>query len=199
MTFYFLRHADKAGGEYITPGLPHRDQPISGYGKRQARKLRRFFRGRHIDEIYVSEYIRTAQTIRPVARRLGIEPVVDRRLNEMDLGHFIGMSDEKFQAAYPEVWKARMERKTDFRWPGGETGEEALGSLTSFLDEQAGRPGDKMIVTHYGIVRLLLCHLLGLPVYERFRFSSDTAGITEIEWMPEQALWRIIRFNQEVM
>jgi len=199
MTLYFIRHADKAKGDYGSSNLPHLDQPISKYGKKQAKALYNYFQNKQIDEIYVSEYIRTEQTIRAIIKRRKIRPITDKRLNEIDLGDLIGLTDEQFQNKFPDIWKAYQDRNIDFRWPGGETGVEAQSRIVSFLDEQTNRPGDKLIVAHDGIIRLLLCHLLNIPVYRRFEFQIGTAGIMEIEWDKDHQVWRIIRFNQKLI
>jgi broad specificity phosphatase PhoE len=198
MTLYFIRHADKKKGDYGNSKLPHFDQPISKYGKKQARALYNYFRNKQIDEIYVSEYVRTEQTIRAITKRRKIRPITDNRLNEIDLGDLIGLTDDQFQNKFPDVWTAYQERNIDFRWPGGETGAEAQARIVNFLAEQMNHPGDKLIVAHDGIMRLLLCHLLNIPVYRRFEFQIDTAGIMEIEWDKDHRVWRIIRFNQRV-
>jgi probable phosphoglycerate mutase len=89
-------------------------------------RLARWFRGRGITGIWVSEYQRTAQTALPLARRFGIEPVVDARLNEIDIGLLDGLSDDEVRIRFPEAWRASEDRSSDYRWPGGENGVEAL-------------------------------------------------------------------------
>jgi broad specificity phosphatase PhoE len=47
------------------------------------------------------------------------------------------MSDEAIQQQYPDIWKAFLERSADFRFPEGETGEEARQRIADFLEENA--------------------------------------------------------------
>ena len=86
MNFYLVRHADKAKGDYFNPRLRHDDQPINTFGRKQASKIKKHFHKVSIKSIYVSEYIRTEQTARPLARKLNIIPNADYRLNEIDIG-----------------------------------------------------------------------------------------------------------------
>jgi probable phosphoglycerate mutase len=199
MTLYCIRHADKAKGDYGSSTLPHLDQPISRHGKKQAKALFGYFKNKRIDEIFLSEYRRTEQTVRAIIKKRKITPIIDPRLNEINLGAVIGLTDVQVQKKYPDLWKAYQHRNVDFRWPGGETGAEAQSRIVGFLDEQANHPGDKLVVAHDGIIRLLLCHLLNIPVYRRFEFQVGTAGIMEIEWEKARQVWRIIRFNQELI
>jgi broad specificity phosphatase PhoE len=198
MKFYLVRHAEKAEGDYFNPRLRHDDQPISTFGRKQASKIKKYFHKHSIKSIYVSEYIRTVQTARPLARKLKIVPIADYRLNEIDIGIIDKLSDDEMREKYPEVWNAFQDRNSDFRWPEGETGLEAQERIVSFINEQINQEGIILIVAHDGIIRILICYVLGLPVYSRFNFQVDIASITEIEWDKTKNRWRLIRFNQSV-
>lgn len=198
MKFYLVRHADKATGDYFNPRLRHDDQPISKFGRKQASKIKKYFHKESIKSIYVSEYIRTVQTARPLARKLKIVPIADYRLNEIDIGIIDKLSDDEMREKYPEVWNALQDRNRDFRWPEGETGLEAQERVVSFINEQTNQEGNILLVAHDGIIRILVCYVLGLPIYSRFNFQVDTASITEIEWDTIENRWKLIRFNQSV-
>ena len=198
MKFYLVRHADKATGDYFNPRLRHDDQPISKFGRIQASKIKKYFHKESIKSIYVSEYIRTVQTARPLARKLKIVPIADYRLNEIDIGIIDKLSDDEMKEKYPEVWNALQDRNRDFRWPEGETGLEAQERVVSFINEQTNQEGNILLVAHDGIIRILVCYVLGLPIYSRFNFQVDTASITEIEWDTIENRWKLIRFNQSV-
>ena len=197
-TFYIIRHAHKEKGDFYNPRLRHQDEPISQQGQEQARKLWPYLRDRSISAIYVSRYLRTRQTIDHVSQHSGIVPVVDERLNEIDNGCFDGMSEEEIERHYPEVLKAFRERSSDFRFPEGETGEEARQRVASFLDEKRRMHPDEniVVVSHEGLIRLIVCHILGLPVYHRWNFHFDLCGIMELKSQQEYQAWRLIRFNQ---
>ena len=128
-TFYIIRHATKEQGAFFNPRLRHQDEPISAPGRSAAQKLCAYFDGKAIAAIYISAYLRTRQTGEPLARQLGLTPIVDERLNEIDNGRLDGMTDEQIQQTYPEVWHAFRSRSADFRFPEGETGSEARQRL----------------------------------------------------------------------
>lgn len=199
-TIYIIRHAEKEKGDYYNPRLRHQDEPISQQGQVEARKLWPYLCEKAISAIYVSGYQRTAQTIQYVAEQSGITPVVDERLNEIDNGCIEGMSGEALQREYPELWTAFQERSADFRFPGGETGEEARQRIAQFLDEKLKAHANENIAvgSHEGFIRLTACHVLGLPVYDRWNFHVDFCGIMEITYQPEDHSWKLIRFNQKL-
>ncbi len=196
MKAYIIRHAEKEKGDYYNPQLRHQDEPISARGREQAKKLCAFFADKSISAILVSGYQRTAQTAACLAQQLNIDPIVDERLNEIDNGFIEGMSDTAIQDRYPDVWKAYTARSADFRFPGGETGEEARHRVASLLEEKRRKNGDVVMVCHEGLIRLLACHVLGLPVYDRWYFHVDYCGIMEIASQETSERWKLIRFNQ---
>jgi broad specificity phosphatase PhoE len=199
-TFFVIRHADKENGDFYNPQLRHQDQPISTKGRLEAHRLAAFFSGKTIEAIYTSEYRRTGQTIAFVAQERQLTPIIDARLNEIDNGLIDGLADEEIQQRYPETWRGYNERKADFRFPEGETGAEAQKRIVDFLEEkrQQNNSSDIILVSHDGLIRLLMCYLMGIPVYKRWNFQVDTCGIMEISYQPEYQEWKLIRFNQVV-
>lgn len=198
MTWYIIRHADKEKGDFFNPTLRHQDEPISQKGQGQAEKLGAYFADKEISKIYVSAYLRTMQTIAPVAGHFNLLPVIDERLNEIDNGLFDGATEAEIQQRFPVEWQAYRERKTDFRFPAGETGEEARKRIADFLDEKRESHEDEntLIVCHEGLIRILMCQLTNNPVYKRWNFHVDFCGITELSYQPDYGTWKLIRFNQ---
>ena len=198
MTWYVLRHAAKEQGDFHNPQLRHQDQPLSAEGKQAAQKLVAFFADKPIVAIYVSAYQRTWQTIAAVADRLQLTPMVDERLNEIDNGQVDEMTEQEFQRTYPEVWQAYVARTADFRFPGGETGAEVEARIKEFLDEKRSRHagGDILLVSHDGLIRQMMCTVLGLPVYRRGDFGVDLCGLTELNYQEDCGRWKLLRFNQ---
>ncbi|RPI79508.1 MAG: histidine phosphatase family protein [Desulfobacteraceae bacterium] len=197
-TFYIIRHADKEKGDFYNPVLRHQDQPISAKGQQDARKLYSFLADKSVGAIYISAYQRTRQTIEYTTQQLGLVPVVDDRLNEIASGLIDGLDKQEVIERFPEVWKAFQERKYDFRFPEGETGEEARARIMNFLAEKQSQHNSDSIVmvTHEGLMRTLMCALVGLPVYKRWNFHVDFCGIMEIAFQPDYNEWKVMRFNQ---
>ena len=198
MSFYILRHGDKEKGEFRNPALPLNDQPISELGQGQARALVDFFAEREIARIYVSAYQRTGQTIAYVAQHFGLEPIVDERLNEINIGDFENATQEDVEEKFPAEWQAYCERRRDFRFPGGESGGEAQGRAVDFLEEKREFHGNENVIAvcHDGLIRVLMCHVIGILINNRWNFRADTCGITEIEYQPDYGAWKLMRYNQ---
>jgi len=198
MTWYILRHGDKEKGEFRNPDLPLNDQPLSQLGGEQALNLRDFFTDKEIAHIYVSAYQRTGQTIAPVAAHFNLLPIVDARLNEIDIGIFENMTDEEIQENFPTEWQAFRKRRSDFRFPEGESGGEGQKRIIEFLEEKRESHIDENVIAvcHDGLIRTMMCYVMGIPIYRRWNFRMDTCGITELEYEPAYGAWKLIRYNQ---
>ncbi len=200
MTIYLLRHGDKAKGSYFNPELRHQDSPLSEKGWAAAAAAAEYFASRQIGAIYVSRYLRTHQTAQPLAHLLKLKPVEDARLNELDNGFLDDMSEKEFKIAYPETWQIYRARKADFRFPGGETGQEACDRIADFLTEKRKMHGNEniLLVSHDGLIRICMCYALDLPVYRRGDFKVDFCGITQLEYQADLGRWKVFGFNQRV-
>ncbi len=200
-TFYIIRHAEKEKGDFYNPRLRRQDQPISRKGREESLKLWSYLCDKQIAAIYVSGYQRTGQTSEHVAKQLGITPIVDERLNEIDNGILDNMSEQEVQEKYPDFWKVYRARTADFRFPGGETGEEACRRIADFLEEKRQAHGAEniVVVSHEGLIRQLMCHIMNIPVYKRGNFYIDLCGIIEITYQSDYKTWKLIRFNQKLL
>ena len=199
MKWYIIRHADKEKGDFINPILRHQDQPINAKGRDEAQKLNSYFTDKPIVNIFVSEYVRTEQTIKYVAQKLKLSPIVDSRLNEIDNGIVEGLSELEIRQKFPDVWNAFRERDRDFQFPEGESGEDAQRRIKSFMEEKQEYKENIILVSHDGLIRLLMCYILGIGVYRRWDFRVDTCGIMEIEYQPVFERWKLLRFNHICM
>jgi len=193
--WYIIRHADKEQGDFYNPILRHQDQPISAKGRAEAQKLYSYFTNKPIAKIYVSAYVRTEQTIKYVAQKMKLSPIVDSRLNEIDNGVIEGMSEQEIRTKFPDVWNAFRERDRDFLFPEGESGYDAQRRVKSFMEEKQEYKENIILVSHDGLIRLLMCYILGIGVYRRWDFRVDTCGIMEIEYQPDYERWKLLRFN----
>ncbi len=196
MRAYFARHGDKEKGDFYDPALRHQDEPLSKAGIRGAVALADYFAGREIGQVYASQYLRAGQTAKFTAARKGLTVVRDARLNEIDNGVLESMNDEEIKALYPDFWADFSAREADVRFPEGETGEEVKARQAEFLADLARDGRDALAVCHEGYIRLLACHVLGLPVYKRHLFTVDFCGFLEIGYDGAQNGWRLIRMNQ---
>ncbi|MEW1953197.1 histidine phosphatase family protein [Terrabacter sp. NPDC080008] len=100
------------------------DTPLSERGERQAHELARHVAtsGPHPDVVLSSPYARAAMTARIVCSALDLEPLLDERLRERDLGIFDGLTGLGIRKHHPEEAERRARLgKFYYRPPGGES------------------------------------------------------------------------------
>lgn len=120
--------------------------------------------------------------------RLSVEH--DAKLREMNFGEWDGQRWSSIEATDSARLRAWTEAWTDTPAPGGEglaeVSERAVAWLTDVLD--AAQPSTTIaVVSHAGWIRAALCHLLGLPPSEIFRFAVDYARATIVSVRPAGA------------
>ncbi len=146
VTICLVRHGRTSFGEHgLLCGWS--DPPLDDEGRMQARGLAERLEGRAFDRVWSSDLVRARETARIVAR---IEPKVDERLRELDLGSLDGM---RFDDCPSEV-QAGLMSFDGFQAPGGESVTSLDHRVRAFLAELD--PGAHLIVTHGGVIRLLL-------------------------------------------
>ena len=199
MIVYLARHGEKLAGNYFNPALRHQDEPLTERGQRQAAALAALLAASNVQQLVISQYLRTAETARPLAARLLLTPGVDARANELDSGLLDGLTEAQVRERYPDVWAALTAHASDFRFPEGETGAETAARMLALLDDvrQGGR--DAAILCHEGIIRTTLCAVLGMPVWFRYRFKIDFCGVSALEWHDDGAYWRVLYVNRTAM
>jgi phosphohistidine phosphatase SixA len=73
---FVVRHAERADTQGGTPAMMTTDPPLSAAGRVRAESLSLLLRDAGIRAIYVTEYRRTQETAAPLAKALGLTPVV---------------------------------------------------------------------------------------------------------------------------
>jgi 2,3-bisphosphoglycerate-dependent phosphoglycerate mutase len=132
----------------------HTDQPLSDYGRAQARRLAEELAGEQFDAIYASDLARASETAEIVAERLHLPVDLDPDLREKNWGTWEGLTSEE-----------RLEVE-----PDGESTEQHQRRVLAALGRIAAKHphGRVLVVTHGGSMRRVQTEVLGfaLPVVE---------------------------------
>ena len=172
------------------------DIPLSDGGRRQAKRLAERLKPIPFEAFYTSPLARAFETARLIAESVGLEPVPDRRLVELDYGQWEGrtLADimENDALAF-RAWDAKPAQLTP---PGGETGLAAQQRVVSFLDFLAGKhqQGRVLVTFHKTVCRLAICHVVGVAASEyRRRLILHNAALCTIQSRANG--WQLITFN----
>lgn len=93
-------------------------------------------------------------------------------LNEIHMGEWDGKTFEEIKARYPEEFIKRGEYPDTYRPPDAESFQDLSNRVLSFFNELLARKNEKiLVVTHAGVIRVILCHLLNLPLKNLFQIK----------------------------
>ncbi len=183
---YLVRHAQTAWNrENRLQG--HSDLPLDDQGERQAARVGRWFAALHLQGIVTSHLRRSQQTAAAIASGNGhhVVPVIDRRLAEMHLGAWEGLTpdevDRRFAGAYAQ-WR---ERPTSVCIPDAEPLERFRVRVREALADVVARHAARTcaVVTHGGVIALVLADALGAEYDEVLRrVRLENAGVTAMEF-----------------
>jgi broad specificity phosphatase PhoE len=182
---HLLRHGEveRMGARIVRGQL---DAALSAFGVEQGERLVEWFAARvgRLDALWTSDLSRCARLAEPLGARLGVAPVLDPRLREQSMGAWEGRSWDEVSAAEPEAVGAYW---SDY-WNAAPSGGESLRavqarSLEAWRDLIARHAGGRVaVVAHIGVIRGLLCALLGVDGSQALRFAPATASHTHILW-----------------
>ena len=109
------------------------------------------------------------------------EPIVDNRLMELNFGDWEMSAWDDIPRDIFDVWAHNY---ADLAPPNGETFSQLQQRGIHFLEEILTQypTGNIAVVTHGGMIRALLAHVLNMPLKGLFRFTIDYGSITQLEF-----------------
>lgn len=168
------------------------DAPYTDLGERQARLLAEEIVSFAPDTLWSSRLRRCREVATAVCLELGIEPVYDDRLLEMDFGAAEGLTyDETVSAGIVFDFKSEDAPVA----PGGESRRQILTRTSEAIDELLAGPARRMvIVTHGGVFRSTVPHLLDLPLSSIWSLHIMNAAF--LEYRIVDGYCQVERFGQ---
>ena len=181
MKIFLLRHGEVEGtGEKCFLGQT--DLPLSPAGRDQAEAWKAYFAGRLPGRIASSPLCRALEFARIIAGDRAKEIEVYSALSEIDLGDWDGRSMAEIREGDPISWKARGKDFAAFRPPGGESFANLQDRVVPVFERLSTESEtDLLIVCHAGVNRVILCHLLEMPLDNLFRIGQDSGCLNMIE------------------
>ncbi len=179
---FLIRHGHTVNGEERRY-KGHIDVELSQRGVRQMERLAEALRGVGLKEVYCSDLKRARRSAEIIAGAAGRRPVVLPSLRERSFGRWEGISFEEISRAYPEEFRRWKEDPLSFSPPGGESTLEVRDRVLEAFQSIAERHrGDEVaVVSHGGVNRVVLCHLMGISLQNIFRIEQDYGCLNVVE------------------
>lgn len=175
----------------------HGDPELDPVGVDQAEKVCARLAGRTdgkaIDAIYVTTLQRTSQTAAPLAKVLGLEPMVEPDLREVFLGEWEGgIYRLKVSQGDPISFRMLEEERWDVI-PGAERDEDFAERVRAGINRIAGKHPDQTVAvfTHGGVIGRAVAEASGSRPFSFL--AANNASITHLVVVGDR--WAVRCFN----
>ena len=185
----------------------HADVPLDDVGEVQAKAVAPVLAALAPAAVWSSDLARAAGTAAVVAAEAGLEPVLDARLREFDVGpHRVGLTDDQYAVAHPEEHAALVAGDLG-AVPGRETPDDVLArflpALTSYADA-LGEGETGIVVSHGAALRVVVPAFLGwgAEVHESLGVLANCGWVvlehSPSTWTGGVVRWRLAAWNRVV-
>jgi broad specificity phosphatase PhoE len=188
MKIYLLRHGQ------IVDANPRQSNPsLSATGIRQAELLGQRLQSYSLEAIYSSDLERAKQTAHIINRHTCTDIMLKSQLREIDMG----VVPEKGWEAFPEYYEKWQKHESDLPYPQGESGQDVQKRAWEVIEEIRTQYTQAVaVVTHGGVIMVLLSACLGLGLEKRFQFMPmANCSISTLTYDTEKQLLKVERVN----
>jgi alpha-ribazole phosphatase len=178
---YLLRHGD-IESEDRKRFIGQTELPLSAKGREQAIFWRDRWGSQSFGRVCCSDLKRSQETAEIIVgdRRECIE--IRSELREIFLGEWEGVSVDEVKRRFPGEWERRGLSIDKYRPAGGESFADLSARVTPVFDGIVAKPERPLlIVGHAGVNRVILCHVLGMPLRNLFRLGQDYGCVNIFE------------------
>ncbi len=197
MTVILLRHGVSTSNLGHTLAGRSPGVELAERGREQALTLAERLAALPIEEIVRSPLLRCEQTVAPVAEKIGLTPVVEDRLAEVDYGEWTGRAIKDLLAE--PLWKVVQRHASAAVFPGGEglaqvqaRAVAAVRHHDSRLAAEYGRDVLWIACTHGDVIKSVLADAFGIHLDGFQRIVAEPASISVVRYTPTSPfVWRV--------
>jgi probable phosphoglycerate mutase len=183
-----IRHG-QAGDKRIKRYIGQIDIELTKTGLSQAKALAQSLESVPLERIISSDLKRCKQTAAILAEHRSLKIEEEPNLREISLGQWEGRSFADIKQNQPEAFRLRGDNLAGFRPPEGESFSDLQSRVVPVFNEVlAISSGNVAIVAHAGVIRVALCHFLGLSLDNLFKLGQDYGSLTILEVRPNQEI-----------
>ncbi|MBF6170631.1 histidine phosphatase family protein [Nocardia blacklockiae] len=197
MTVILLRHGVSTSNTAATLAGRSPGVDLTDRGRDQAQGVAERLAALPIQRIVHSPLLRCTRTVAPLADKLGLEPVPEPRLLEVDYGEWTG---RKLADLVTEpLWKVVQRHASGAVFPGGEglaqvqyRAVAAVRDHDRVLAEQHGRDVLWVACTHGDVIKSLLADAFGIHLDGFQRIVVEPASMSVVRYAPTgPSVWRV--------
>jgi broad specificity phosphatase PhoE len=159
------------------------DVSLDEVGVTQAELLGKYLSNWELEAIYSSPLRRALDTANIIGRHHKVAPVVAEGLTDIDYGGWQSLSEREVNRLYPTLlneWHSYPHKVT---MPGGESLEDVRRRAVEVVDDiPTKHNGNVLLVSHRVVIKVLVCHLLGLGNSQFWNVRQDVCGVTVFDY-----------------
>jgi probable phosphomutase (TIGR03848 family) len=187
MTVILLRHGRSTSNTAHVLAGRSEGVDLDDKGREQANGLVERIGSLPVKAIVRSPLLRCARTVEPLAAALGLEPVVDERLSEVDYGQWTG---RKIEELFKEpLWAVVQQQPSAAVFPDGEGLAHVQARAVDAVrehDRRLAAEHDADVVwvacTHGDVIKAVVADALGAHLDTFQRITADPASMSVIRY-----------------
>ena len=190
---YFVRHGETLWNK-TGRFQGHSDIALSFEGRLQAEKARDRLATERFDAVYSSDLSRAKETAEILCQDRKINIGIEQRLRECCFGQWEGKTYQEILDASPDMIQTWHSDPGSFTIPEGEAMDDVKGRVKdAVLDICKKHPdGQVLVVSHGGIIRMVLSWALGLSYNRFWQIRQDNTAINVIDFYDDKAIIALI-------
>ena len=173
-----LRHGDVEGGRKYRGQL---DDPLSELGWKQLRTAAS--NKQHWQHIITSPLKRCAEFANELAQTHSIPLEIESKFKEVSFGLWEGKTAEQLLNIEPKEIKEYWDDPINVTPPQGEClldfEKRVIKAWDNMLNEHQGQ--HILMLSHAGVMRIIICNILGMPLTELFKLDVALAKFSRIQ------------------
>jgi len=199
---YIVTHLKASSGSKRTSYLRDIHEPATqspspsshGGGISKDASLQKEDREARLQAVYCSDLVRAMRSAEIVAEPHGLKVISMEELRERNFGIWEGMTFSEIRERYPEEFASWADDPLRHSPVGGENTirvrDRVTGALDRILDHHRG--GNVLIVAHGGVNRVILSHVMGIPLENIFRIEQDHGAVNIIEFWERYPVVKLV-------
>lgn len=167
------------------------DLSLSPEGVKQAQTLQEQFKPISLDGAYTSPLCRCVATMEILLGKRQIPRFQIDAFKEINMGEWDGKSFAEIKERYPESYEQRGRELDVFAPPAGESFVALQQRVLPVFAEMVKENDAKSIVilTHAGVIRVILANLFGLTIKEVFKWKIPYAASFKLCYNQKSGKW----------
>ncbi len=188
-----LRHGEVAGGQCYRG---QQDDPLTAKGRQQLHTVTKPYSG--WQSVISSPLQRCASFATELAQDREIPLKTEAAFSEIAFGEWEGKTAEELLKTDGEKIKSYWDNPVAVTPPGGERlldfQQRVLCGWQDLIAQYRGR--HIVVVTHAGVIRMILSHVLDMPITALFRLQVELASLSRIQVEPsDNEIWSRLVFH----